>query len=660
MANNGTIYFHPAMLAGIIAFLLLPGMTSGQEVTESVISIAESLAENSADADEASFYFEKLSELGDDPVKINSGDEDEISRLFFLSAYQVRALADYVRTSGKMMSVYEIPMIPGFDKETAGMIFPFITIDDNSGSAPRKVRARNILSENITFTKGKKDSISIGSPLKSLTRYRFNAGEFTAGFTSEKDAGEKLFTGNPPQPDFFSAFLSYSGKKIIKRIVIGDFSARYGLGTNINTGLGAGLNLTSEGYLPSRNEVRPYTSSDENKFFRGIASEFSVNKLTMSIFFSDNKTDATLETSNGLPADRIPSFYTSGLHNTPATLLRKDAVNNIVYGANISYSLRKMRFGIAWTHDELSLQLKKDNSKSEDIFDFKGKRNDVYTFYYTAELNKLLLYGEISGNELQHYAIVQGITMKLTDRLTVNGLFRNYKPGFSSLHGWAPGTGSPGWNGTAMMANFTFEAARNLFVSAGCDYRDYPWLRFRCSSPSSQLKQEIRLRFIPSGSYSFEMLYNYQRAETDDQESLYIPLLKETNIHYLKGSFRYSPFGNIVLTSRIDYKMGTPGKDKGALILQDIVYTIKNTPITLYARYCLFSTDSWDSRLYTYENDLLNSFSIPALNGFGSRTYLMARYKTDFFEIRLKYGSTSVRDESKGKEDFRFQVKFTF
>lgn len=644
--------------AGLLALLISSATASGQEVTESVISIAESLAESATDNEEASFYFEILAELGEDPVRINSADEDEISRLFFLSAYQVKALADYVKTSGKMMSVYEISMIPGFDQQTAKMIFPFITLDDDTRIVSKKVHGKHILSTNITLAKGKKDTVSIGSPLKSISRYRFSAGGFTAGFTAEKDAGEKFLSGSPPQPDFLSAFLSYSGKGFIKRIVIGDFSARYGLGSNINTGLGAGLNLTSEGYMPSRNEVRPYTSSDENKFFRGIATEFSVNKLTASFFYSSNKTDASVEFSDSL-ADKITGFYSSGLHNTTSSLNRKDAVKNVVFGAGISYNFRKMKLGVAWSHDELSFPLVKENVKPSDIYDFQGKSNDVYTFYYNAEVNKILLYGEISANEFNRYAVVQGITLKLNERITVNGLFRSYRPGFSSLHGWAPGTGSSGWNGTAIMANFTFEAARNLFISGGCDFRDYPWLRYRCSSPSSQLKQEIRLKYIPVSLYSFEMLYNHQLTESDDQESLYIPSLKETNTHYLKGSFRYTPTGNLALTSRIDYKVVTPGRDEGALISQDVVYTIKGTPLTVYGRYCMFSTGSWDSRIYTYENDLLNSFSIPAMNGYGSRTYLMIRYKNDFAEIRLKYGCTSVKD-GPGKEDFRFQFKCTF
>ena len=73
--------------------------------------------------------------------------------------------------------------------------------------------------------------------------------------------------------------MAYNGKGFIKRIIIGDFSARFGQGTNINTGMRMGLSLTSPGYMSAGNEIRPYTSTDENNFFRGMASEFSFKNL---------------------------------------------------------------------------------------------------------------------------------------------------------------------------------------------------------------------------------------------------------------------------------------------------------------------------------------------------------------------------------------------
>ena len=96
-------------------------------------------------------------------------------------------------------------------------------------------------------------------------------------------------------------------------------------------------------------------------------------------------------------------------------------------------------------------------------------------------------------------------------------------------------------------------------------------------------------------------------------------------------------------------------------MLQDINYTYRKIPLTIWFRYCLFNTDSWDSRIYTYENDLLYSFSIPAFSGEGSRSYIMAKLDIGKrTEIRLKYGITSLnysKPEYRETDEVKFQLR---
>mgnify|MGYP007042166935 CR=1 FL=1 len=51
-------------------------------------------------------------------------------------------------------------------------------------------------------------------------------------------------------------------------------------------------------------------------------------------------------------------------------------------------------------------------------------------------------------------------------------------------------------------------------------------------------------------------------------------------------------------------------KSNGILLYQDLVYSFKEIPLKLSARYAIFDTDNYDTRLYAYENDLLYVFSI--------------------------------------------------
>ena len=102
-------------------------LSQERQLSESIISIAEELADDETDPEAAGIYVEKLYDLAEKPVNLNSADETELSRLFFLTDFQIKALADYVSSSGKIYSVFEIANIPGFDREQAEMMIPFIS-----------------------------------------------------------------------------------------------------------------------------------------------------------------------------------------------------------------------------------------------------------------------------------------------------------------------------------------------------------------------------------------------------------------------------------------------------------------------------------------------------------------------------------------------------
>lgn len=645
--------------ASFIVIMLLSAVpTFSQEVklTESIISVAEQLAGDEDDPEAAAIFTEKLNELAEDPVSVNSADENEISRLFFLTDFQVKALADYSHSSGKIISVYEIANIPGFDRETTEMMIPFITFDSQPLMKIDSNRFHSTLLTNISFRTGSKDSLSVGSPYKVLSKYKLTSGPVTIGFTAEKDAGEKLFSKG--KTDFFSSYLSYRGKGIVRRFIIGDYTARFGQGLNVNTGLRTGISLTAQGYMSAGSDIRQYTSTDENRFFRGMAAGFSLGKLDIDIFYSFNKIDATITSSEGNADNHAESLYTAGLHSTDQLLQKKDVISLQTYGANLTFDLGNTRLGLVLTRDKFSLPLRKDEPEPRNIFDFSGDCNLLYSLYYSSVINKILLFGEFSVNDSMQYAFIQGASLRMSGRLTINLLLRNYNEGYYSFHGKGPGS-STSWNETGFTGNFSFEAAKNLFMIAGAEIRHYPWLRYRCSSPSTAIKKEIRLRYNPSDDLNFETLYNYSMSVTDDPQSENKILQNENKTRSFRGSVSFSPSQNFTVGTRIDYKSFNHGESEGMLMFQDACYTFNSIPLSLWFRYCLFRTESWDSRIYAYENDILNSFSIPSLAGEGSRSYLMLKWKiSSIGEIRIRYGFTSVGEENQG--DIKFQLKLNF
>ena len=649
----------------LLCIILSPVWIFSQNVklSEVIITIAEGMAGENSDPDAVNLYVETLHELAENPVKINSSGEEEISRLFFLSDFQIKSLADYVHASGKIISVYEIVNIPGYNKEIVEMMIPFITLDVKLKIDSDSIKWRNTLLTNLYVKPGRDDTSSTGSSLKILTRYKFNTGNLSGGFTVEKDQGEKLLSGNPPLPDFMSAYIVYNGSRLIRRIIIGDYSARFGQGTNINTSIRTGLSLTAPGYMSARNEIKQYTSTDENNFFRGVAAELTIKNLGLIIFYSKNSSDATLGSSSGYSKDYVENFYTSGLHTSSSQSAKKDAVTDLTYGINLSYNFNNIRFGLAWSEDRLSIPVNPSVNIPEEVYDFSGNRNTLYTIYYNSLIKKILLFGEFSTNEILDKAIVQGLSFRPSDRLSINLLYRKYDAGFITLHGKGPGSSSETSNEQGIIGNFTFEAAKHLFISGGCNIQHSPWLKYRNSSPSRGIKKEIIARYLPADNVAIEVLFN-NRLSTYDSETNGIPKQMEVTTRNIRGSIRYTLNDNLVLGTRLDYKIVSPSGSKGIMMLQDLNYRFRQIPLTLWFRYCLFSTDDWDSRIYAYENDLLYSFSIPALSGEGSRSYIMVKWDiSDFAGIRIKYSITSLVDGNgiiQEQDEIRFQVKILF
>ena len=83
---------------------------------------------------------------------------------------------------------------------------------------------------------------------------------------------------------------------------------------------------------------------------------------------------------------------------------------------------------------------------------------------------------------------------------------------------------------------------------------------------------------------------------------------------------------------------------KGFFLAQDIyatVNTFNRYPLRITLRYAVFDTEDYNSRIYSFENDLLYAFSIPAFYDQGARLYLLLRYTLGKrFDLRFKYAAT--------------------
>ena len=120
------------------------------------------------------------------------------------------------------------------------------------------------------------------------------------------------------------------------------------------------------------------------------------------------------------------------------------------------------------------------------------------------------------------------------------------------------------------------------------------------------------------------------------------------------------------------YRLGDAPVEKGFMIMHDILYRPASSPLSFTLRIAIYDTDSWESRIFSYEHDLLYAFQVPSYYGQCFRTYLNMRYKVNrYLDLWAKLGNSYYPNdtmigsglnqiEGKNKTDLRIQIRLRF
>ncbi|MEP7171499.1 MAG: hypothetical protein ABI855_19165, partial [Bacteroidota bacterium] len=205
----------------------------------------------------------------------------------------------------------------------------------------------------------------------------------------------------------------------------------------------------------------------------------------------------------------------------------------------------------------------------------------------------------------------------------------------------------------------------------------FPWLRYQVNAPSSGYEFLSQLTYTPNKKISMYVRYK-QQTKPENVSNVLTPvdyLVDKTQRNY-RVDTRVKISSSVTLHNRVEFvklKKESSDPETGYLILQDVNYNPLGSPFSFNLRYALFDTQSYDSRIYAYENDLLYVYSIPFYYNRGSRFYVMLQYRVrKGIDIWFRYSQTLYTnqdvispgslDEIDGntKSDVKVQVRFEF
>ncbi len=625
-------------------------------------AFGESMQEIMAQSDDAdpSVVLEELAELKESPVNINGGDAKEIARLFFLTDFQVIVLADHIRKNGNVVTLYELALLPAFDRNTVMMMAPYISLQPSTEPVGRSYgRTTVTLTASTRLIPGDNEEEGV----RSLLRLKHDHGRFGFGLTAENDPHELFTFRNGTGTDFLSGYFEVEGNKLINKIILGDYALRIGEGLVFNSSQWMGSWLSSPSFMSGRGTAAPYSSTEENFFFRGVSLMAGSVNAGAVLFASSNTIDARILFIEDSIATGVSNLVRGGLHVTESQLEARNSLTETVAGLHLTAGAEKIRGGVTASATWFSLPFRPDKHKPENLHAFEGSRLLNIAVDLRAGTGSALFFGEAGMSFPGSWAATAGLRAKPSGRVTFNILARHFSPDYHAFHSGAFKAGSGSGNETGFAASVHLEAARHLFVTAAADHYRIPWLRYRSSAPSYGNRIEINGEYRPRDDISLRLSYTSSSREYDSASETGTALPVIHTRQQVSFALNCNPAAGLRLTTRASVSFISPSEEKGFLLCQDFSYAFRKVPLRLWFRYAICSSDGWDSRLYAWEADLLSSFSVPALYGEMTRSFIMLSWEpAERVEARLKYACTeSVDDNGTGlKHEVKGQLRITF
>lgn len=647
----------------IIAFYFQRGVCFSQDFPRQEINFQQVLDDivgpQGEDANEE--QQENLMQYLSHPLDLNIVTAEELKVLHVLSDEQIQNLLHYRSTHGDFISIYELQAIPGMQLSDVYRLVPFVTAHDPASMLNKNlfsrmrdvsenyflVRYSQLLQEKDGFASGQENTFR-GSPAKVYVRCRASKpGDFSFGFTLEKDEGEKL-EWNPSHKIYGFDYISFHGqllnKKRIVNLIVGDFQGQFGQGLTLGiSGVGKG-GETITSIRRSNIGFAPYTSAYEVGGFRGVAGTIKLtDRFHVSTFLAMNYRDGSF-TNDSV----FSSLQTTGLHRNTNELEKRKTIREQNAGLIFQYHHGQLDGGVIFHYMQYAQSLQRKASPYNQ-FAFGGADNLNTGFYLNYSYNNFSFFSEFSKSVNGGAGFIGGLLGSLSNKFDLAFAIRNYDQNFHTLYGNALSENTVPQNEQGVYWGWKYRWNRKYSFSGYVDLFRFPWLRFRSYRPSVGHEWLFRFDYQPSR----KMLLSFQtrteikdRNASDETPLYYVNPARKKN--FLLGA-QYGIGQKLRLKTRIQYSefKFAERTTSGVCLMQDVMADVGRFKVNL--RYAIFDTDDYDNRQYAYENDVWLAYSLPAYDGRGIRKVAVIHYKLNRslgFWLRFSRTRYADRDSS--------------
>ena len=636
-----------------------------------------------------------LLHLAAEPININEAGFDTLKMLFLLSDSQIDQILAFREKHGNFLHLNELLWVPGIGTRDLANVLPFVTLGQSASLQEGQYHANRLRHELLAkarmnfprqegytmyapteFEKEKDYARKVesrfhGPPWGTMLKYKFiRENHLQIGITLENDPGEGYFSRNQKTGfDFLSAHVKIETKHIFRQIFLGDYRIQWGQGLIMWGGFSSGKSGVAVGNEKSGKGIAPYTSADENSYLRGIAVAVKVSDyLIADLFVSRKKTDGNITAADILSAEDFlaVSLYESGYHRNNTECAKKHALKELTTGMALHWNTSLFKVGTNALYYDFTPALIPGGRIYQQHNDTGTKRWLVSVDYKTASRG-IYVFGETAISDAGAWATLNGLRMS---KSFMSGclVYRRYDKQYISRYAGGFGEYSNTSNEEGIYCGIELIPFKKWKFNLYYDWFHFFSPRYLATIPGCGW--ELLAEAIHDGTRAKHIFRYKQEVKPEDTKGITVPKQKSEYRYQLN----YYPNESWELRSRLNacsYRKDIV-KEWGYMIFQDVIYTTRKANFKMQYRLAWFDTDSYQSRIYAYENNVLYGYSFPSFMGKGWRTYLNLTWKPFrgltcylksgfiIYPDRDAISSGVTKIEGNRQYDLTCQVRFTF
>ncbi len=650
-------------------FLLICCCKSGygqEQLTNQLSDLIETLQEDFPELQMEQEMLDELHAMAEHPMNINTSTKEALKRLPFLTDRLIENLHYYIYQFGPMISLYELKGVEGFDQNLIKNTIPFVSVkEEASFFKERNQKAR--LGNEILFrsagtlqrTLGFENKEALGSPGSCLIRNKLSYGKYTWMLVSEKDPGEAFIYNK--KPAFISSALQYVGSGIVRKVIFGDYKIHFGQGLIQSSNLfnrKSALIISDYG----TQKLRFSTSADGGWFKRGAVVHLGRQNFEAIVFGARQKMDATVYDDTIQRVSYFKSIQNGGYHRTLLEYNKRNAVCLSEYGGSLQYTNNRTKVSLQGNYNTHNLLFMRDERLYSDWWNMSLSVGGI--------LGNVHWWMESGTDKAFNLSGIAGGDVYLDKSFGLSVVGRYLSADFYSFYGNVFSEGGSPANEQGIYLGMIMNPTGAISIRTYIDVFKFPVATYNASVPSAgweflcqaEGKKNMDLEWI--AKFKFE-----EKAQDVSGTAVTKTFMK----HKYDGKFALAypvndfTFKSVVQCSRYVLR---EQDEYGWMFYQDLKGCVFGNKVKWNGRVAFFSTPSYDTRLYAYENDVLYAFSVPAHYGKGVRYAFNLSYKfKGKMTLYAKYGCTIYSDreiissgftEIQGnvKSELKFQLRY--